>query len=571
MIYKQNTKDFDIKTELIIQNLIASGGMGDVYEALLVQDNGFRKKIAAKKLKPELQHKKSIIIQEAKIQASLNHPNICTVFDIQEQNNEIYLLTEYLEGQTLKQKILDHKFKKTAFKKSDVEKILKELVSALKYAHDLGVVHRDLSASNIFITHSNTVKLIDFGLAEEDVQHNETQYTKTISGSLEYLSPERVDGLVASFKSDYFSVGIVLYEMLTLNSPFKKDSDFKTLESIKYEQIKTDLINTEFENFKIIVEGLLNKKPNERFNFKDVFEYLTVSNSTFSVPRLNTKSISFILLFITLSTSIFLYFRSHTTHGIVFKDSSNMSKVGPLEKESYSELSIESCSLFYREIMSYPDMIFIKPERNNFLNGKIKRTYKQAAYEISNYFDRKESEFNAAFDACQSQKINSKFRDRFNIYKNEIKKIKTNTEEPSQEYLTPWQTEIDLDQKYLFIEPYPKYFEYEAALSKVIDIFKFSMHYTTKEDLIFIENERIPEFLNKKACSDIGSGLWVAIFLTGNYALTEIENVQFAIYNPKYISIKKIDEMSYSITRKENYTFCHFKKTSFTASEAIIY
>ena len=123
--------------------------MGDVYEALLVQDNGFRKKIAAKKLKTELQHKKSIIIQEAKIQASLNHPNICTVFDIQEQNNEIYLLTEYLEGQTLKQKILDHKIKKTFFKNSDVEKILKELISALKYAHDLGVVHRDLSTANI--------------------------------------------------------------------------------------------------------------------------------------------------------------------------------------------------------------------------------------------------------------------------------------------------------------------------------------------------------------------------------------------------------------------------------------
>ena len=545
--------------------------MSDIYEALLVQDNGFRKRIAAKKLKPELQHKKSIILNEAKIQASLNHPNICTIFDIQEQNNQIYLLTEYLEGQTLKEKILDHKKKNTKFTKSEVEKIFGEIASALKYIHSHNVVHRDLSTSNIFITHSNTVKLIDFGMAEEDVQYNETQYTKTISGSLEYLSPERVDGILASFASDYFSAGIILYEMLTLKNPFKKDSDFKTLEAIKYEEISTDSIISEFVDFNVIVDGLLNKNPQKRFNSIDIDAHLYAKRPKNSIAHWQSYiTLISIVIALIVGLSLFIYFEQNMSQTI-FKDTQTGKGLIAIENITSKQLSTEACSRFFLETLSKYGLIFDEKTFNEFKNGRIKRTDKQAIYEVISFINYRDIEFEKMFNGCAHQKNSTKIHDRFRIYKNELTMLSSDMNKLTPDYLKKWQEQYALDITYLFEEPYPNYYAYEKTLSEVISIFSNQLSYDPTEKIIFIKNERIPEFIGKKVCADLGDGVWITTFLTGNYAIQNIDNMEFIIYNPKKIDIKKMETNTYSVNRNENYSICHFKKTSFTSSESTIY
>src|SRR4030095_3791445 len=203
-----------------IMSAIGAGGMGEVYKA---RDTRLNRFVAVKILPEDFANNVDLrarFEREAQTLAQLSHPHICPVFDVGRQDAIAYLVMEYLEGQTLAQR-LEH----GALPIRDAFKIGIETADALDKAHEKGIVHRDLKPGNIMLTKSG-VKLLDFGLA----QMKETKHTTalsefptnasmtaqgTILGTLQYIAPEQLEGQEADARSDVFALGAVLYEMFT--------------------------------------------------------------------------------------------------------------------------------------------------------------------------------------------------------------------------------------------------------------------------------------------------------------------------------------------------------------------
>lgn len=209
----------------LIEEPIGSGGMGEVYRAL---DTRLDRHVAIKVLPAVLVGKadyRSRLEREAKILARINHPNICTLHEMGEEQGVVYLVFECLEGKTLHEHM-----QRGALPLDEVVNIGMEIADALDAAHSKGVVHRDIKPPNIFITRSGHAKVLDFGLAtyETDAVGNASVATvsfKSISGTTVgtagYMSPEQVLGRQLDNRSDLFSLGIVLYRAATGSSPFR--------------------------------------------------------------------------------------------------------------------------------------------------------------------------------------------------------------------------------------------------------------------------------------------------------------------------------------------------------------
>jgi serine/threonine-protein kinase len=155
-------------------------------------------------------------IREAKAAAALNHPNIVTVFDTGEQDGDYYIAMENIEGYTLK-KILKQKGK---FSIPVTREILKQLISALDYAHKHNIVHRDLTTSNIMWTKQKMIKIMDFGLAK--VVHKLQSEQSIIGGTPSFMSPEQTLGKPVDHRTDIYSLGICIFEMCLGSLPFSK-------------------------------------------------------------------------------------------------------------------------------------------------------------------------------------------------------------------------------------------------------------------------------------------------------------------------------------------------------------
>ncbi|MCM2315096.1 MAG: protein kinase, partial [Thermoanaerobaculia bacterium] len=206
---------------------LGSGGMGDVYRA---RDTRLDRQVAIKVLAPEFgedAERKQRFQREAKTISSLSHPNICTLFDVGEQEGTDYLVMEYLEGETLADRLT-----KGALALSDVLKIGVQIGEALGKAHQQGIVHRDLKPGNVMLTKSGAVKLVDFGLAKDigavtstprRAQTPDKPLTAegAIVGTLAYMAPEQVEGREADARSDIFAFGAILYEMATGRRAFE--------------------------------------------------------------------------------------------------------------------------------------------------------------------------------------------------------------------------------------------------------------------------------------------------------------------------------------------------------------
>ena len=210
-----------------ILDLLGGGGMGVVYRAW---DERLHREVAVKVLHGDynMPGMRERFLQEARAASGLNHANICTVFDIGEQDGDPYLVMELLEGETLKAKI--------ARGALSVEEILtygQEIAEALEVAHSKGIVHRDIKPANIFLVNrpngKSQAKVLDFGLAKIDIAMNGGWASRaldlTIAGStvgtLAYMSPEQARGQMLDARSDLFSLGVVMYEMATRQVPFK--------------------------------------------------------------------------------------------------------------------------------------------------------------------------------------------------------------------------------------------------------------------------------------------------------------------------------------------------------------
>jgi serine/threonine protein kinase/dienelactone hydrolase len=209
---------------------IGAGGMGEVYEA---RDTRLDRTVAIKVLRAHLAdqpEQRKRFEREARAVANLNHPHICTLYDIGQQDGSDYLVMEHLEGETLARRLTKGPL--------PMEQVLKygvEIADALDKAHGGGVIHRDIKPANIFITRAGHAKLLDFGLAKMRRPANEATvdvatgpYTLTVPGSLlgtlAYMSPEQARGSEVDARTDVFSLGAVLYEMATGVAPFRGET-----------------------------------------------------------------------------------------------------------------------------------------------------------------------------------------------------------------------------------------------------------------------------------------------------------------------------------------------------------
>jgi eukaryotic-like serine/threonine-protein kinase len=195
---------------------LGEGGMGEVYKA---RDTKLERFVALKFLPSKLiatESDKARFIQEAKAASALNHPNICTIFDIHEADGNLFIVMEYVDGETLRSK-------KQSFSTKQVIDIGSQAADGLAEAHEKGIVHRDIKPENLMITKNGNVKIMDFGLAKLNSPTEASRLTKagTTLGTVGYMSPEQVQGQDVDHRSDIFSLGVVLYEMLSGESPFK--------------------------------------------------------------------------------------------------------------------------------------------------------------------------------------------------------------------------------------------------------------------------------------------------------------------------------------------------------------
>lgn len=202
-----------------ILETIGGGGMANVY---LAHDMILDRDVAVKVLRLDFANDEEFIRRfrrEAQSATSLNHPNIVSIYDVGEEDDIYYIVMEYVKGQTLKQYILEH----SPLSVEEVVRIMKQLTSAIGHAHQNRIIHRDIKPQNVLIDRSGNVKITDFGIA---MALSATTITKTNSvlGSVHYLSPEQARGAMANKKSDIYSLGIVMFELLTGRLPFFGES-----------------------------------------------------------------------------------------------------------------------------------------------------------------------------------------------------------------------------------------------------------------------------------------------------------------------------------------------------------
>lgn len=226
------TKGQKINDRYRIIKTIGEGGMANVY---LAEDEILNREVAVKVLRGDLAEDEKFVRRfqrEAISASSLNHKNIVEVYDVGEENGNYFIVMEYIKGQTLKNLIK----KRGALSLPEVIDIMLQLTSGLSCAHKNQIIHRDIKPQNVMILEDGTIKITDFGIATA-LNTAEMTQTNSIMGSVHYLPPEQASGKTTTVKSDIYSTGILMYELLTGTIPFKGENAVE----IAMKQLKEDL------------------------------------------------------------------------------------------------------------------------------------------------------------------------------------------------------------------------------------------------------------------------------------------------------------------------------------------
>ncbi|MGB6121254.1 MAG: serine/threonine-protein kinase, partial [Bacteroidota bacterium] len=205
---------------------IGEGGMGVVYRA---EDTKLDRTVALKFLPHHLtasEEEHARFLQEAKAAATLNHPNVCTIYGVEEHEGQQFIEMEFVDGVTLKETV-----EGGGWKMEEGVDFAAQIAEALREAHTKGIVHRDIKSENIMINTRSQVKVMDFGLAKLRGSMKLTKASSTI-GTLAYMAPEQIQGEAVDARSDIFSFGVVFYEMLTGRMPFRGEHDAAIMYSI---------------------------------------------------------------------------------------------------------------------------------------------------------------------------------------------------------------------------------------------------------------------------------------------------------------------------------------------------
>ena len=252
-----------------IGQMIGTGGMADVY---IGEDQRLSRKVAVKVLRSDLARDPSFLARfrkEALAAAGLNHPGIVAVYDSGEEGQNSYIVMELVNGHTLREELQNP----IALTVDRSLEIIEGVLDALSYSHTNGIIHRDIKPGNIMLTDAGDVKVMDFGIARamDDIGATMTS-TWNVVGTAQYLSPEQATGEAADLRSDIYSVGCLLYELVTGRPPFTGDTPV----AIAYQHVSADfpaasVVNPNLdENIDKIITVALAKNPNDRYQSADL-------------------------------------------------------------------------------------------------------------------------------------------------------------------------------------------------------------------------------------------------------------------------------------------------------------
>jgi len=290
--------------EYKILKKIATGGMAEVFLAKRVGMKGFEKLLAIKRILPQFSENEEFIamfIDEAKLAAKLTHRNIVQIYDFGSQEGSYYIAMEYIFGKDLRSILKKSKERGEHLSLAQCAYIIGEAAKGLEYAHTLRdhfgsplqIIHRDISPQNILISYEGEVMLADFGIAKAASKSTETR-AGILKGKILYMSPEQAWGKSIDRRSDLYSLGVLLYEMITHRKIFDADSEFSMLEKVRSAKVEfpPDIFENIPADFLHVVQKALEKNPDHRYQSAhdmrvDLENYLATTHE-----RLSEKTIA---------------------------------------------------------------------------------------------------------------------------------------------------------------------------------------------------------------------------------------------------------------------------------------
>lgn len=346
---------------------IAQGGMAEIFKGLTYDFMGLKKFIVIKRILPHIAANKEFIdmlIAEAKIAVNLSHGNIAQIFDLGKVGNDYFIVMEYVDGKNLSQiqrRSLENR------QRIPVEQcvyFISALCDALDYMHrkkdesgnELKIVHRDISPQNIIVSYSGNVKVIDFGVAKAAFKLGEGE-KGILKGKFAYMSPEQAEGVEIDNRSDIFSAGIVLWELLVGQRLFKKKSNSETVAAVREMAVlpTSQFRNDIHDELDMIVMKALNRNSYERYQSAhdmglDLTKYLLKYYSDFK-PSNVSEYISM------------LFGRDEEVTGDIHFEKTHREELSPMEQSSPSKTSISQEST---AILKYDDTQVVDPQQIDF-------------------------------------------------------------------------------------------------------------------------------------------------------------------------------------------------------------